>query len=373
MEYLAEKIAALELELDQARTQQEMLGNLLDRTNNQVYTFYHIAKTIASTHDFQEMVDQILAVIKKSLAIDRASLYLFDDTGERLELRYSTGLQVRQPLSIAVGEGLPGRVAEVGEHSHIHDLALFYDTFSDFIHLPGEEKRDGAYIGIALKSRNRTIGVIGIDTLAKYGLTVEDMDFMSLVAHQISAGIEKSLLFTRTEQLSQVDGLTGLYNRRVFSEKLQQEVARRSRNGRPLSLIMLDIDHFKLFNDNFGHQEGDTVLKELALVIKGQCRYTTTDICCRYGGEEFSVILTECELPVALRVAERMRSAVEGNVFSIKQRHPGTSVTISLGVASLVGNTVLGPEELVAKADKALYTSKRDGRNRVSYEEAAST
>jgi diguanylate cyclase (GGDEF)-like protein len=373
MEDLAAKIASLELELDQGRTQQEVLGNLLDRTNNQVYTFYHIAKTIASTHDFQEMIDQILAVIRKSLAIDRASLYLFDDAGDRLELRYSTGLTAQQPLSIAVGEGLPGRIAEVGEHSHIHDLSLFYDTFSDFVHLPGEETRDGAYIGIALKSRNRTIGVIGIDTRAKYGLTVEDMDFMSLVAHQISAGIEKSLLFTRTEQLSQIDGLTGLYNRRIFNEKLLQEVARRNRNGKPLALIMLDIDHFKIFNDSFGHQEGDTVLKELALVIRGQCRYTSTDICCRYGGEEFAVILTECDLPGALRVAERMRSAVEGNVFSVKQRHPGTRVTISLGVTCVDGSAVLAPEDVVANADKALYASKRDGRNRVSYEEAAAS
>ena len=365
-EELKARIRRLEQELGEQQSLCNSLGSMLEKSNNQAYTFYNISKIIAATNDLQAMIPDIIGYIGKSISFDRVTFYLTDDLHEKMTLRYARGLPVEGTVSIGIGEGLPGRIVEFGEHSHIHDLSLFYETFNDFVHVPGEGKRDGAYIGIALKSRNAAIGVIGIDSPVKYGLTVEDMVFLSLISHQISAGIEKSNLFTRTGELAQLDGLTGLYNHRVFKERLEQEVSRRSRTGKPLSLIMLDIDHFKLFNDNYGHQAGDTVLKELAAVIKGQCRYTTMDMCFRYGGEEFAVLLTELEIAVALNVAERIRRMVERHSFSIKSRFPGTSVTVSLGVAGMSGGDELRPEELLKQADDALYRSKKGGRNRVT-------
>ena len=363
---LIARIDRLEQELEQERAQIEGLGNLLEKSNNQVFTFYNISKTIASTNDFHEMIHLIMGTLKKSIPFDRVSLYLADDSRQKLKLTYFSGFEMADKPSIGIGEGLPGKIVESGEHSHIHDLSLFYETFNDFIHVPGEEKRDGAYIGIALRYRNSTIGVIGIDCREKQGLSVDDMDFMALTSHQISIGIEKANLFMQTEQLSQLDGLTGLYNHRVFVDKLEQEVSKRSRTGKPLSLIMLDIDHFKQFNDNFGHQEGDAILKELAFVIRGQCRHTTMDLCFRYGGEEFSVILPELELGLALKIADRMRTIVQNHPFRIKEKHSGTALTISLGVAGLSGSDDVQPEDLLKKADEALYASKRNGRNRVT-------
>lgn len=360
------RIDRLEQELGQERAQIESLGNLLEKSNDQVFTFYNISKTIASTNDFHEMIHLIMGTLKKSIPFDRVSLYLADDSRNKLILTYFSGFEIKDKISIGIGEGLPGRIVELGEHSHVHDLSLFYATFNDFIHVPGEEKRDGAYIGVALKSRNTTVGVIGIDCRERQGLSVDDMDFMALTSHQIAIGIEKASLFMKTEQLSRLDGLTGLYNHRVFVEKLEQEVIKRNRTGKPLSLIMLDIDHFKQFNDNFGHQEGDAILKELAGVIKGQCRHTTMDSCFRYGGEEFSVILSELELGIALKVAERMRTIVEKHPFRIKDKHPGTALTISLGVAGLSAGDDVKPAVLLKKADEALYASKRNGRNRVT-------
>ena len=363
---LKTRIDRIEQELEEARAQIEGLGTSLEKSNNQVFTFYNISKTIASTNDFHEMIHVIMGILRKSISFDRVSLYLADESRQKLLLTYFSGLEITDKTSIGIGEGLPGRIVENGEHSHIHDLSLFYETLNDFIHVPGEEKRDGAYIGVALKSRNTTVGVIGIDCREKQGLSVDDMDFMALTSHQISIGIEKASLFVKTEQLSQLDGLTGLYNHRVFKEKLEQEVSKRSRTGKPLSLIMLDIDHFKKFNDNFGHQEGDAILKELAVVIRGQCRHATMDACFRYGGEEFSVILPEQELGIALKVADRMRRIVENHPFRIKEKHPGTDLTVSLGVAGLSGTDDVKPEELLKKADEALYASKRNGRNRVT-------
>jgi diguanylate cyclase (GGDEF)-like protein len=365
-EELKARILLLERELGEQRTRYDSLGSMLEKSNNQAHTFYNISKIIAASNDLQAMIPEIIGYIHKAINFDRITFYLTDEPREKLVLRYAKGLPVEGAVSIGIGEGLPGRIVEVGEHSHVHDLSLFYETFNDFIHVPGEEKRDGAYIGIALKSRNASIGVIGIDSPVKYGLTVEDMDFLALTSHQISAGIEKSYLFTQTEELAQLDGLTGLYNHRVFKERLEQEVNRRSRTGKPLSLIMLDIDHFKQFNDNYGHQEGDAVLKELATVIKGQCRYTTMDMCFRYGGEEFAVLLSELDFAVAIKVAERIRRVVERYSFGIKNRFSGTALTVSLGVAGLTDGDDLRPEELLKQADDALYRSKERGRNRVT-------
>jgi diguanylate cyclase (GGDEF)-like protein len=362
---LKARIDRLEQEIADLQAQTDSLGRMLEKSNNQAHTFYNISKIIAATNDLQAMIPDIIGFIRKSINFDRITFFLTDDRREKLVLCYADGIPLLGPVSFGIGEGLPGRIVEIGEHSHVHDLSLFYETFNDFIHVPGEEKRDGAYIGIALKSQNETHGVIGIDCPVKYGLTVEDMDFLALTSHQISAGIEKSHLFTKTEELAQLDGLTGLYNHRVFKERLVQEVSRRNRSGKPLSLIMMDIDHFKRFNDSYGHQAGDAILKELATVIKGQCRYTSMDMCFRYGGEEFAVLLSELELAIALKVAERIRRVVEKHPFSIKSRYPKTVLTISLGVAGMSGSDDLHPEELLKQADDALYRSKKGGRNRV--------
>lgn len=364
---LKERIAELEQEIRQARAREKTLGNLLEKKLNEIYTHYHISRTIGSVLDLQEMLRQVMAIIKKALPFDRVSVYLCDESRERLELIFFSGLDVHQKITLDVGEGTPGRIVETGEHVHIHDLSVFYETFNDFIHFPGEEKRGGSYIGTALKAHNTTIGVIGMDSLEKYGLSVDDMDFMAILSHQIAAGIEKSRLFDAIQQLSQRDGLTGLYNHRVFQEKLSQELNRRVRTLKPLSLIMLDIDHFKQFNDSHGHQAGDAVLRQLAQIIVSQCRCASIDVCCRYGGEEFSVILPELELHNAVKAAERLRQAVANHAFTIDGNKPAGRVTVSIGVAGLSEAEDTSPEELVKKTDEALYLSKKTGRNRVSY------
>jgi len=370
-EHIKEKIEELKQELMQAHAHEKALGDLLEKKLDEIYVHYHISRTIGSTLDLQEMLRQVMDIIKKSLPFDRISVYLLDEKQEMLELVYYSGLDLSRKAALRVGEGTPGRVVANGEHVHIHDLSVFYETFNDFIHHPGEEKRDGSYIGIALKVHNTTIGVIGMDNSSKYGLSVDDMDFMAILYHQLAAGIEKSRLFEKIQQMSQHDGLTGLYNHRMFQEKLLQEINRRRRNGKPLSLMMLDIDHFKLFNDNYGHQAGDEVLKKLSSIISSQTRGATIDVCCRYGGEEFAVIMPELELPQAVKVAERLRKAVEDAVFLDGDTAAQNRVTISIGVACAAGNEDIRPEELVKMADDALYRSKRNGKNRVSPSPAA--
>lgn len=174
---------------------------------------------------------------------------------------------------------------------------------------------------------------------------------------------ELERLYAEVQRLSITDILTGLYNRRGYFELGEKEIARSRRYGEPLSAIMFDLDHFKKFNDTYGHATGDIVLKGVAERCTAQLR--NIDIFGRYGGEEFSVLLPGTNLAGAGVVAERMRDTVNSSVLESDQG--ALTVSISLGVAELKPNTV-GMEALLNDADKALYRAKELGRNRVCLE-----
>ena len=159
--------------------------------------------------------------------------------------------------------------------------------------------------------------------------------------------------------LAAVDSLTGLYNKRHFDEVFGKEVARADQTQQPLSLIVLDIDHFKKINDNFGHPAGDAVLKHVASVVKAQIR--PGDTLCRVGGEEFALVLPQTPLTLATQAAELIRAAVEVSACDVA----GTIIpsTLSLGVAQLAPGEV--PEGLYQRSDGRLYAAKHGGRNRV--------
>ena len=167
--------------------------------------------------------------------------------------------------------------------------------------------------------------------------------------------IEKQKL----ENFSFTDALTGLKNRRYFQERLAGEVERSIRHGRALSLIMIDIDHFKKVNDKRGHVVGDTVLKTIAQLFEYQLR--AIDTVARYGGEEFCVILPDTMFTDAIKVADRLRLAIQDQTFFVDTKGPG-DITISLGVASVSENAIK-TNELIERADSALYQAKRQGRN----------
>lgn len=165
----------------------------------------------------------------------------------------------------------------------------------------------------------------------------------------------------RLAQLAVTDGLTGLYNHRHLHERLTLEVERSQRSGLPLSLLMLDVDHFKQFNDTFGHPAGDEVLRQLARVLTDTRR--ANDVVARYGGEEFAVILVDTAKFTAAKVAERVRERVIAHDFSDAAQKAG-KISVSIGVATFAEDGS-DAEALVRSADTALYAAKRAGRNRV--------
>lgn len=205
---------------------------------------------------------------------------------------------------------------------------------------------------------NEALQAGAADYLVKSEVTTQRIERSIRYALRRSGEIE------RLRNLASHDELTGLYNRRGMSRLLQEEAGRFSRYGRPVSLVLLDVDYFKIINDSYGHPAGDEVLRLLAEVVRETVR--AVDLPARYGGEELAVILPEMDSGRALQMAERLRLRVAARPFCVVSSETVTlhiPVTISLGVAALPGDA-LTAEDLIAAADRGLYAAKRGGRNR---------
>jgi diguanylate cyclase (GGDEF)-like protein/PAS domain S-box-containing protein len=181
---------------------------------------------------------------------------------------------------------------------------------------------------------------------------------------------QRKLMEEKLLKLSVLDGLTEIGNRRLFDETLNSEWKRAMRDQHSLSLIMLDIDFFKLYNDSYGHQGGDTCLKQVATALD-QCVQRPADLVARYGGEEFAVVLPETTLVGACNLAEAIRSSIEDLKIEHNKSVVGSYVTVSAGVSALTPKRGALCEQLISNADKALYQAKENGRNQVSAEEEA--
>lgn len=203
--------------------------------------------------------------------------------------------------------------------------------------------------------------VRGLD-LGAADYIMKPFDPIELCARVRGAARTKYLL-DLLEHRAQIDGLTGLHNRMYFDKRLGQEIERSRRYGKPVSLIMADADHFKEINDQFGHYVGDRVLCEMADAIRKSAR--SCDLVARYGGEEFVVILPEQDVFAAVNVAERIRS----NISHLKFQYGGSTIsfTSSFGCASACDLVDLNRESLIGAADRALYSAKQAGRNRVHF------
>jgi diguanylate cyclase (GGDEF)-like protein len=214
-------------------------------------------------------------------------------------------------------------------------------------------------------AQGETYGVLYVEQKATpAGIVNENSQLQSLaraVAERISLAIANLKLRDVLRNQSIRDPLTGLFNRRYLEESLDRELHRAARTRRNVSVVMLDLDHFKQFNDTFGHQAGDMLLREVATAIKARVR--AGDLACRYGGEEFAIIIAESDAHGATLCVDKIREAVKQLALQFRGQSLG-SITLSAGVATfpMHGDN---PEDLVHMADLALYRAKREGRDRI--------
>jgi diguanylate cyclase (GGDEF)-like protein len=242
-------------------------------------------------------------------------------------------------------------------------LHLTKETIQSYAHNPVVQLLKSEELAVVpMKAKDKVNGIILADNfITKKPITKDDLRMLIMLANQAGLAIENSQLFEKTVTLSHTDSLTGLWNHGYFQYLLQEEIERARASRTPLSLIMLDIDDFKVYNDTLGHQSGDNILRELAIFIKNHSR--KMDYTCRYGGEEFTIILPQTDKNEAFLIAERLRVDVERHRFTHQEILPNKNLTISVGLASFPDDGA-SPAEIITYSDKALYSAKHKGKNK---------
>jgi diguanylate cyclase (GGDEF)-like protein len=277
-----------------------------------------------------------------AVACREACLVHIYPTGPGMGARYTLG-----DTPVVIGRGSDSDI-RINDHSVSRRHARIQ---------PGAD----GYYAIDLQSTNGTF--VNNTPASMYKLT--DGDYLRVgncIYRFLAGGNVEADYHEEIYRLTIIDGLTEIHNKRYLIEFLDRELARSARYGRPLSLLLFDIDHFKTVNDQMGHLGGDFVLCELAARVKSSVR--KEELFARYGGEEFAVVLPETTRDGAVHIAERIRGLVGAQPFVFENRT--YVLTVSIGVATTTGEEALTPVELLRRADERLYQAKRDGRNRVA-------
>jgi len=327
-------------------------------------TLYEFGQTISANLQLEDMFPVIFEAVKKLMKTEYFSIALVDR--EKALIRDVFIFDRGEPVELetrAIEKGLFGKVIKEGKprlwHSFTREMVA--ETGAVLVGNDLEEEISQSIIIVPLKTGTGVIGVLSAQSYTPDMYSEVDMEALELLGANTAVAFENAQLFAKVQSMAITDDLTGLFNRRKFYDYATQEFERSRRYQRPLSVIMMDIDHFKRVNDTYGHAIGDQVLQGWARVIKSNLRQV--DILARYGGEEFVILLPETPIDEALRTAERLR--ISASDAALPTRVGNMSVTISLGVASL-DDSCRNLEELLDRSDQAQYASKRTGRNKVS-------
>jgi diguanylate cyclase (GGDEF)-like protein len=347
LQTLANQVAAaLQKARLYARTQQHL----------QVMTVLQsISHTVTSSLDINEILNNVITLLRHSFGYTYMGVYLLD--GDVLHL----GAQLGYPDNMLMDEipitaGVIGRTARTKETQFVRDAS----ADPDFLRASYEVKTE---IAVPLLKDENVVGVLNVESREPGSLDENDVDFLNALAGSIAVAIDNARLHAEVKIMAMTDVVSGLANRRAFDEVLRAEMTRATRYNQPISLIILDLDSFKEYNDRWGHPAGDARLKEIADLLRANVR--DPDVAARYGGEEFAVILPNTPKSGALRLAERLRRAAEASApYGNGYHSPISGYTISLGVATFPDDAT-SIQELLLAADNAELAAKRLGKNRV--------
>ena len=291
------------------------------------------------------------------LSIHFFTLFLYDKDKRMLNLISHNRPDIESSFS------LPLASSPIMEAAILSGKYILEDSFIDSKYYRKSDnkffKKD-YFATIPLKIEKEIVGVLNINDGEKVSFNVSNLDFVLKLSEFISMTVSNAVLYERTKKLSVTDGLTGISNRPNMEQVLRSEFERSMRYGAPLSVVLLDVDHFKGVNDTYGHQKGDEILVAFASLLKKFCR--ANDTAARYGGEEFLMILPQSNAQGAFKIAERVREEMMKLNFTGNESH--FSVTTSCGVVELDRDFIKSTDQLVTMADQALYEAKNSGRNK---------
>jgi diguanylate cyclase (GGDEF)-like protein len=327
--------------LEMAASEREQLA--------QMRALHEIANAIFRSLRLDEMLKSVSQSLIQQLGFDRVRIYLVNKEGDILESVMT--MDQRQQV-ITEKESFP---LTRGFHPMV-DL-LLGKTHDERI-----EKYQRTILYLPLRTRDENMGILMVDNvLSQQEIPPEQVPILSAVAGQLGMAIKNARLFQGVEELSITDGLTGLYLLRYFKQRLREEFYRAERTHGQMSLMILDIDHFKRFNDTYGHPAGDTILSTVAERVLSNAR--KVDLTARYGGDEFVILLPDTSADEAMLLAERLHQAVSNEPIAISSTNT-IHLTVSIGVATYPTHAA-SIDELIKRADEALYWIKSHGRNRI--------
>ncbi|MGA1823251.1 MAG: diguanylate cyclase [bacterium] len=333
--------------------------NLKEKVD-ELYALLCMIKLVSKSLDPEKILEQIADYMKNNLHIDMLSIFLLNEKNNRLIPRVNIGF----PRNAIKNLKLPCDNKIINEIVSTKQAKIIKDVSNDqkFIASFDYTIINGSFIGLPLLKEDHLLGVLNLHKLATNAFSESNKDYYCLASDYISNTITKANLFQEAKNLSNIDDLTKLFNRRHFFEVAYQEIKRAKRYQRKISLIMLDIDRFKLFNDNYGHLKGDYALKVVARILNSHAR--EADIVGRFGGDEFLMLLPETDKTGCKILAERIRQKV-ANVFPFSNDGLQPHLTVTIGIATFP-NDAQSSHSLLEYADKALYFGKINGRNLVS-------
>jgi diguanylate cyclase (GGDEF)-like protein len=331
--------------------QNATLYSLERRRASQLEAINAIAQQMTAVLDLPQLLSKVCSQVRPAFQLCQVAVLLKDE--DDLVLRTSNGTLT--PL-IQEGSRLPSTEGAWG-----HAFCSGKTVIENLLENPGSPAlyaETGSRMCIPLVSFGQALGVLVLESSDRSAFNPHDVQPLESVADICATAIQNAHYVERVKQLAYLDGLTGIFNRRYFEMRIEEEMERARRFGAGMAVVMIDIDQFKRINDEFGHLLGDEVLRQVSSILHQQLR--KIDVVCRYGGEEFAILLSQTNPQHALMVAEKLRKTVESWQF------PGVprAVTISAGTANFPDHGATR-DEVVKAADAGLYMAKQTGRNRV--------
>jgi diguanylate cyclase (GGDEF)-like protein len=315
---------------------------------------FEIGKLVGSDLDPGILLSRIAELICQMIGAKSCSVMLLDADRKRLLAKAAYGLRTERmhTLSFAVGEGVAGWVVERGEPVLIDDVT----KDPRYIILPANQTPIASMLCVPLLARGERVGVVTATSEHESAFHADDLELVRFISTTIALDIEN----VRLHRVAVTDPLTGAYNREFLHQRLPSEIEAAIDRDRPLSIALVDVDHFKHVNDQYGHGVGDVVLAEVARRLRGAIR--GGDLLVRYGGEEFLTVLPKADAGRAWEVGERMRQRVCERAFEVGD---GLALLLRVSVGIAQWRTGETMPDLIERADVALYGAKTRGRNRV--------
>ncbi|MFQ5707187.1 MAG: diguanylate cyclase [bacterium] len=321
---------------------------------------YAITATLSATLDFEEVLRFVKKTLTSSFEIDHYELMLFRENFKLQAGRnyHDLGIAWTDAAKCAQSSDVFAQACSQKSNVYVENTnAIKLNPTPNSTLTPDA----AAFLCLPLINENGIIlGLLNLYRKGKSSFSAQDIELFRKTSEQLSFAIDKAVLYEHTKELSITDELTGIFNRRYFNQRFERELQRSKRYNHSLAVLMLDIDHFKNYNDLNGHIMGDQVLKKVAVTLESNLR--KADILARYGGEEFVILLPEISKTQARKVAQKLRKKIEKATFENEAAQPNKSLTISLGFAVFPEDSQ-NPQDLICYADDALYQAKASGRN----------